>query len=58
MKNKNAHAITQVIAHIAKFDVCSLLELQAHFVGDGKIFILPVEDAIRIRTGESDEDAV
>jgi len=22
-------------------------------VGDGKIFILPVEDAIRIRTGES-----
>ena len=27
-------------------------------VGDGKIFILPVEDAIRIRTGESDEDAV
>ena len=27
-------------------------------VGDGKIFILPVEDAIRIRTGESDEDAI
>lgn len=25
-------------------------------VGDGKIFILPVEDAIRIRTGESGED--
>jgi nitrogen regulatory protein PII len=22
-------------------------------IGDGKIFILPVEDAIRIRTGES-----
>ena len=27
-------------------------------VGDGKIFILPVEKAIRIRTGEEDEDAV
>ena len=25
-------------------------------VGDGKIFILPVEDAIRIRTGEAGED--
>ena len=24
-------------------------------VGDGKIFLLPVEDAIRIRTGESGE---
>ncbi len=27
-------------------------------VGDGKIFILPVEDAIRIRTGERGPDAV
>ena len=27
-------------------------------IGDGKIFILPVERAIRIRTGEIDEDAV
>jgi nitrogen regulatory protein P-II 1 len=27
-------------------------------VGDGKIFILPVEDVIRVRTGESGEDAV
>ncbi len=26
--------------------------------GDGKIFILPVEDAIRIRTGDSGEDAI
>ena len=25
-------------------------------VGDGKVFILPVEDAIRIRTGEAGED--
>ena len=27
-------------------------------IGDGKIFILPVESVIRIRTGEIDEDAL
>jgi len=27
-------------------------------VGDGKIFVLPVEDAVRIRTGERGEDIV
>jgi nitrogen regulatory protein P-II 1 len=27
-------------------------------IGDGKIFILPVEDAIRIRTGERGGDAI
>ena len=27
-------------------------------VGDGKIFVLPVEDAIRIRTGEHGDEAV
>lgn len=27
-------------------------------IGDGKIFVLPVEDAVRIRTGESGEDAI
>jgi nitrogen regulatory protein P-II 1 len=27
-------------------------------IGDGKIFILPVEDAIRIRTGERNEEAI
>lgn len=27
-------------------------------VGDGKIFIIPVEDAIRIRTGERGERAI
>lgn len=26
-------------------------------IGDGKIFILPVEDAVRIRTGETGEEA-
>src|SRR4026209_14311 len=27
-------------------------------IGDGKIFVTPVEEAIRIRTGESAEDAL
>ncbi|HTX99436.1 MAG TPA: P-II family nitrogen regulator [Bacteroidota bacterium] len=27
-------------------------------VGDGKIFIYPVEDAVRVRTGESGEEAL
>lgn len=27
-------------------------------IGDGKIFILPVEDAIRIRTGERGDSAI
>jgi len=27
-------------------------------IGDGKIFILPIEDAIRVRTGERGSDAI
>ena len=27
-------------------------------IGDGKILVLPIEDAIRIRTGESGNDAI
>jgi nitrogen regulatory protein P-II 1 len=27
-------------------------------IGDGKIFVMPVEEAIRIRTGERGPDAV
>jgi len=27
-------------------------------IGDGKIFVLPVEDTIRIRTGERGEEAI
>ena len=27
-------------------------------IGDGKIFVLPVEETIRIRTGESGRDAI
>ncbi len=31
---------------------------QTGHVGDGKIFVIPVDDAIRIRTGESGPDAL
>ena len=27
-------------------------------IGDGKIFVMPVEDAVRIRTGEKGESAI
>jgi len=27
-------------------------------IGDGKIFVAPIEHAVRIRTGEKDEDAL
>ncbi|NDY71455.1 P-II family nitrogen regulator [Desulfobacter hydrogenophilus] len=27
-------------------------------IGDGKIFVLPVEGAVRVRTGESGDDAI
>lgn len=27
-------------------------------IGDGKIFVLPVESVLRIRTGERDDDAI
>ena len=27
-------------------------------IGDGKIFVIPVEKVVRIRTGELDEDAI
>jgi nitrogen regulatory protein P-II 1 len=27
-------------------------------IGDGKIFVTPVESAVRIRTGDRDEEAI
>jgi nitrogen regulatory protein PII 2 len=31
---------------------------QTHSPGDGKIFVMPVSDAVRVRTGESGDDAL
>ena len=43
-----AQAVTDAIVNAAKTGK----------IGDGKIFITPVEDAIRIRTGERGDDAL
>ncbi len=41
-------------------DVVQTIIQAAHTgrIGDGKIFVLPVEEAVRIRTGERGEDAL
>ena len=41
-------------------DIVSVIREKARTgqIGDGKIFVLQVEQAVRIRTGESGEDAV
>ena len=41
-------------------DVVQAIEQTARTgrIGDGKIFVLPVEDAVRIRTGEHGDDAI
>ncbi|MBW1782338.1 MAG: P-II family nitrogen regulator [Deltaproteobacteria bacterium] len=40
--------------------VVDVIKQTAHTgeIGDGKIFVMPVEKAIRIRTGEEDRDAI
>jgi nitrogen regulatory protein P-II 1 len=40
--------------------VLDAVEKAAHTgrIGDGKIFVTPVEEAVRIRTGERGEDAI
>ncbi|MFV2051525.1 P-II family nitrogen regulator [Aliiroseovarius sp. YM-037] len=41
-------------------DVIETIKTTAHTdkIGDGKIFVLPVERAVRVRTGETDHDAL
>ncbi len=41
-------------------DIVSVIQQKARAgqIGDGKIFVLQVEQAVRIRTGESGEEAV
>ena len=44
-------AVDQVVETIAK-------TAQTGKIGDGKIFVLEVEQAIRVRTGETNDDAL
>ena len=41
-------------------EACKVIQEKAGTgqIGDGKIFILPVEEVIRIRTGEKGKDAI
>jgi nitrogen regulatory protein P-II 1 len=48
LDDRDASTACQVIEEICK----------TGRIGDGKIFILPVEEVIRIRTGERGSDAV
>ena len=52
--------ITVVIEDSMVDQVVSTIQEEAHTgnIGDGKIFIFPVEEAIRIRTGESGNAAL
>ncbi len=45
-------------AQAAKVADIILASARTGHIGDGKIFILPVEEAVRIRTGERGADAV
>jgi len=41
-------------------DIVKIIQQEAHTgeIGDGKIFVTPIEEAIRIRTGESGKEAL
>jgi nitrogen regulatory protein PII len=49
-----------VVADVPEDDVVDAIEEAAHTgePGDGKIFTMPVDDAVQIRTGERGPDAV
>ena len=48
VKASEVDAVTKAISESAKTGK----------IGDGKIFVMPVEKVIRIRTGEEDEEAI
>lgn len=48
VRDEDVEKVVEVIAKTA----------QTGRVGDGKIFVIPVEDVIRIRTGERGEQAI
>lgn len=52
--------IETVIADDLVDRAVQIIQKTAHTgkIGDGKIFVIPVETAVRIRTGEKDEEAI
>lgn len=45
-------------AHVDKAIAVILRAAKTGKIGDGKLFVLPIEEAIRIRTGEKGDQAV
>jgi nitrogen regulatory protein P-II 1 len=43
---------------VAKVVETIVLAARTGRIGDGKIFVLPIEEALRIRTGEKGDDAI
>ena len=52
--------VESVVSDDAASKICDIIvkEVSTGEYGDGKIFVFPVEDAIRIRTGERGEKAI
>jgi nitrogen regulatory protein P-II 1 len=48
VQDRDAAAVTEAIAKSARTGA----------IGDGKIWVCPVEGAVRVRTGERDDDAI
>ncbi len=49
-----------VVVESLAADVVNAIQKAAHAgkIGDGKIFVIPVEETVRIRTGETGRDAL
>jgi nitrogen regulatory protein P-II 2 len=48
VEESHVHSVVEAIQHVAR----------TGSIGDGKIFVIPVEHAVRIRTGDLDNDAL
>ena len=44
--------------HLKKVIDAIVTSAQTGKIGDGKVFVLPIEQAVRIRTGEKGDEAV
>ena len=45
-------------ARVRRPSTAIVLAAKTGAIGDGKIFVTPIEHAVRIRTGETDDDAL
>ena len=50
--------ISTVVEDVPKVIETIMRTNQTGHIGDGKIFVCPVEDVVRVRTGENGEQAI